>query len=39
MIVYGVLSYSIGVALIIGYFIVKKYGDRRMARNELTEER
>ena len=29
MIVYGVISYILIIAMIVGYFLVKKWGDRQ----------
>lgn len=29
MIVYGVISYILIIAMIVGYFVVKKWGDRQ----------
>jgi uncharacterized protein YneF (UPF0154 family) len=34
-VVYGVISYTMFVALAIGYFLVKKWGDKQAANNPL----
>ena len=39
MIIYGLIAYLGIILLIIGYFIVKKIGDRTQPSNTLNEEK